>query len=84
MRSTFGHEWGGLDRERRGTWWRLYKRLKARLDAILIARWAWKAEVVTACLHVLMERPRKRKLQSLPRGSLSDAECTHCRRRLAP
>jgi hypothetical protein len=67
MRTTFGHEWGGLDRERRGTWWRLYKLLQARLAAILIAQWAWRAEAVTACLHVLMERPRKRKLQSLPR-----------------
>jgi hypothetical protein len=66
MRTMCGHEWGDLDRERRGTGWRFYKILKARLDAILIARWAWRAEAVSACMHVLMERPRKRKLQSLP------------------
>ena len=67
MRTTFGHAWGGLDGERAGTSWRLYKLLKARLDAILIAQWAWKLEAVPACCHVLMERPRKRKLQHLPR-----------------
>ena len=67
MRTTFGHAWGGLDGERAGTAWRLYKLLKARLDAILIAQWAWRLEAVPACCHVLMERPRKRKLQHLPR-----------------
>ena len=67
MRTMFGQEWGGLDGERQGTWWRLYKLLKARFDAILIAQWAWRAEAVPACFHVLMERPRKRKLQRLPR-----------------
>jgi hypothetical protein len=25
MRTTFGHAWGALDRERSGAWWRLYK-----------------------------------------------------------
>ncbi len=67
MRTTFGHKWGNVDGERQGTWWRLYKLLKARFDAMLIARWAWRAEAVPACFHVLMERPRKRKLQRLPR-----------------
>jgi hypothetical protein len=67
MRTTFGHAWGGLDGERAGTSWRLYKLLKARLDAILIAQWAWRPEAVPACFHVLMEQPRKRKLQHLPR-----------------
>jgi hypothetical protein len=67
MRTTFGHAWGGLDQERPGTWWRLYKLVKARLDAFLIARGHWRQDAVSACLHVLMERPRKRKLQRLPR-----------------
>ena len=67
MRTTFGAVWGSLDQERQGTWWRFYKLVKARLDAILIAQWAWKAARVHECFHVLMERPRKRKLQCLPR-----------------
>jgi hypothetical protein len=66
MCTTFGHEWSGLERERHGTWWRLYKLLKPRLDALLIAPWAWRPDAVSACLHVLRERPRKRKLQRLP------------------
>lgn len=66
MRTTFGHMWGSLDQERQGTWWRFYKLLKARLDAILIAQWTWEAVRVHECLHVMMERPRKRKLQCLP------------------
>jgi hypothetical protein len=67
MRTLFGQEWGDLDMERHGTGWRLYKLLKARFDARLIAPWAWRVEAVPACFHVLMERPRKRKLQRLPR-----------------
>ena len=67
MRTTCGHGWGALDQERQGTWWRFYKLLKARLDAILLAQWTWEAVRVHECLHVMMERPRKRKLQCLPR-----------------
>jgi hypothetical protein len=67
MSTIFGHTWGSLDQERPGTWWRCYKLLKARLDATLIAPGAWKAVQVHACLSVMMERPRKRKLQCLPR-----------------
>lgn len=66
MGTTFGHGWGALDQERQGTWWRFYKLVKARLDAILITQWTWKAVRVHECLHVMMERPRKRKLQCLP------------------
>jgi hypothetical protein len=67
MRTTFGLAWGGWDGERAGTAWRLYTLLKARLDAILMAPWAWRLEAVPACCHVLMERPRQRKLPHLPR-----------------
>jgi hypothetical protein len=66
MRTTFAQEWSGLTEERQGTGWRIYKLLKARFDALLIAQWAWRADAVPACFHVLMERPRKRKLQRLP------------------
>ena len=66
MRTTFGQAWGCLDQERHGTWWRLYKLLKVRFDALLIAQWAWNPARVQEGLHVMMERPRKRKLQCLP------------------
>ena len=67
LRMTFGYVWSSLDQERQGTWGRLSKLLKARLDAILIAQWAWKAVRIHECFHVMLERPRKRKLQGLPR-----------------
>ena len=67
MRTTFGAVWGSLDQERQGTWGRFYKLVKARLDAILLAQWTWDVVRVRSCFHVLLERPRKRKLQCLPR-----------------
>lgn len=67
IRTTFGYVWGALDQERQGTWWRWSKLLKARLDAILIAQWAWKTVRIHECFQVMLERPRKRKLQCLPR-----------------
>lgn len=67
MRTTFGHRGGSWDQERQGTWWRFSKLWKARLDAILIAQWAWKAVRGHECVPVLMERPRTRTLQCLPR-----------------
>jgi hypothetical protein len=67
MYTTCGHGWGSLDQERPGTWWRCDKLVKARLDAILRAQWTWEAVRVHEGFHVRMERPRKRKLQYLPR-----------------
>lgn len=66
MRTTFGDAWGCLDQERQGTWGRLYKLLKARLDALVITQWAWSPARIQEGLHIRMERPRKRKLQCLP------------------
>jgi hypothetical protein len=66
MRTLFDQEWGFLHQERQGTWWRFYKLLKARLDTILLDQGAWEPARVPDCFHVLMERPRKRKLQCLP------------------
>lgn len=67
MRLAFDDEWGYLDRERSGTWWRCYKLFKAQFDALLIAREAWQTAAMHDCLSVMMERPRKRRLQCLPR-----------------
>ena len=39
---------------------------KKSLHLYITAQWAWRPEAVPACFHVLMERPRKRKLQHLP------------------
>jgi hypothetical protein len=66
MGTTFGHVGGALDQERQGPWGRFYKRVKARLDAILLTQWTWEAVRIHECWHVLRERPRKRQLQGLP------------------
>jgi hypothetical protein len=66
MGTTFGHVGGALDQERQGPWGRFYKRVKARLDAILLTQWTWEAVRIHKCWHVLRERPRKRQLQGLP------------------
>ena len=92
LRAMFGEAWGCVDQEHHGTWWRLYKLLKARREALVIAQWTWSPARVQEGLHVMMERSRKRKLQCLPsrvvalaaqscclfRGSLIDAKYTHC------
>jgi hypothetical protein len=77
VRTTFGYIRGALDQERQGTGWRFYKLLKARLDALLIAPWAWEAVRVPACLHVMRERPRRRKLQCLPRRVVALQQYLH-------
>src|SRR5262249_42114689 len=64
MRSTCGQAWGGVDGDRAGPSWRLYKLVKARLHAILIAQWAWRLAAGPACFHLLIARPRKRQLQT--------------------
>jgi hypothetical protein len=66
MRPTFGDTWGCVNQERQGTGRRLYKLLKARLDALVIAQGAWRPARVHEGFHVMMERPRKRKLPCLP------------------
>jgi hypothetical protein len=44
-----------------------YPQWSGTRPAILIAQWAWKAVRIHECFHVMLERPRKRKLQCLPR-----------------
>ena len=67
MRETFGDDWGQGAPCRAGTPWRFYKLLKGRFDSIVLAQWSWKHDAAASCLHVMLERPRKRKLQCLPR-----------------
>ena len=66
MRRQLGDSWGRLDHERRGTWWRVWGMLKDELAPMITGALFWKADAWAACLKVLMERPRRRKLQQLP------------------
>jgi hypothetical protein len=66
MRRQVGKRWGWLDQERLGTWWRLWGMLKEEIAPMITGALFWKEEAWEACLKVLAERPRRRKLQQLP------------------
>src|SRR5215468_6841598 len=70
MRRQLGDSWGRLDRERMGTWWRLWGMLKDELAPRITGALFWKEDAWAACMKVLMERPRRRKLQQLPPAAL--------------
>jgi hypothetical protein len=55
-----------LDHERMATWWRIWAMLKDEVAPMITGALFWKEEAWVACLKVLAERPRRRKLQQLP------------------
>ena len=55
-----------LDQERVATWWRVWGMLKEEIAPMITGALFWKMEAWVACLKVLAERPRRRKLQQLP------------------
>jgi len=66
MRRQLGDTWSRLDRERLATWWRVWGMLKDAIAPMITGALFWKEEAWEACLKVLAERPRRRKLQQLP------------------
>jgi hypothetical protein len=66
MRRQLGDSWSRLDQERVATWWRVWGMLKEEIAPRITGALFWKMEVWVACLKVLAERPRRRKLQQLP------------------
>jgi hypothetical protein len=66
MRRQLGDSWGRLDHERLGTWWRVWGMLKDEMAPMITGALFWKEDAWVACLKVLAERPRRRKLQQLP------------------
>ena len=66
MRRNLGDSWSRLDDERSGTWGRVWGLLKDEIRPMVTGVYFWKAESWEACLLVLVERPRRRKLQQLP------------------
>ena len=75
MRRQLGDSWGRLDHERVGTWWRVWGMLKDELAPMITGALFWKADAWAACLKVLMERPRRRKLQQLPPEAVDILYC---------
>src|SRR2546425_8513124 len=59
-----------LDNERWGTWWRVWGMLKDELAPMMTGAMFWKEDAWVACLKVLAERPRRRKLQQLPPAAI--------------
>jgi hypothetical protein len=68
MRRQFGDDWGYLNYERQGSWWRPLKLLKRKIEPIITGVQFWCSSKWSACLKVLLERPRKRLLQILPKS----------------
>jgi hypothetical protein len=66
FRATFGDHWGLLDQPRQGSWWRGFKLMRDALDPLITQASFWRPEAVADALKVLLERPRRRKLQALP------------------
>jgi hypothetical protein len=65
-RRRLGADWSCLDRERRGTFWRVWKLSQDEVSVHILGVAAWREEGWEACMKVLMERPRRRTLQRLP------------------
>ena len=71
MRRTLGDSWGRLDHERVGTWWRVWGMLKDAIAPRITGALCWQEAAWAACLQVLAERPRRRKLQQLPPAAIA-------------
>ena len=63
---SLAQHWSRLDEERRGTFWRVWKRIQDEVGVHVLGVEAWREEGWEACMKVIMERPRRRKLQRLP------------------
>jgi hypothetical protein len=59
-------DWERLDQPRRVTPWRLVAIARRQVDAWILEVHRWRQDRWAACLEVIMERPRRRRLQTLP------------------
>jgi hypothetical protein len=75
MRRQLGERWGRLDHERGGTGWRVWGRLNDERAPRITGAWFWKEDAWAACLKVLAERPRQRKLHPLPPAAVAVLSC---------
>lgn len=69
-RTTMGDAWGRFDQERQATWWRAWKLMKDTIAPLITGVQFWKPIAWSQLIHVLAERPRRRKLQQLPADAL--------------
>ena len=66
LHKRFGHEWNRFDQARMTTPWRLIKIVRTLVNAWIIETQRWCQANQPDCFKVLMERPRRRTLQTLP------------------
>jgi Transposase DDE domain len=62
----FGHDWNRFDQVRMTTPWRLIKIVRSLINSWIIETHRWCQANQPDCFKVLMERPRRRILQTLP------------------
>ncbi len=65
-RRRCGEHWNRLDQPRQATPWRVWKLLRQELAISISGVCRWDLRRWQACLEVLQERPRRRRLQTLP------------------
>jgi hypothetical protein len=65
-RRRCGENWNRLNQARSATWWRVWKLLRQELALMIPGVWQWNLSHWQECLEVMQERPRRRKLQTLP------------------
>ena len=65
-RRLAGDQWGYLEPSRQATWWRSWHLMTAWMVTAISGVTRWKASQWSACIEVMTERRRRRKLQTLP------------------
>lgn len=66
IHKRFGYDWNRLDQARKTTPWRLLKMVRSLINSWIIETNRWRQANLPDCFNVLMERPRRRTLQTLP------------------
>src|SRR5512144_1218447 len=61
-----GDQWGYLDQARQATWWRSWHLMTAWMVTVISGVTRWQKSQWPACIEVMTERRRRRKLQTLP------------------
>jgi hypothetical protein len=71
MQKQLGDDWGHLNiKQRKSSKWRPLKLLKQQIEPIITGAQFWISSNWEDCLSVLFERPRRRKLQTLPKRAI--------------
>lgn len=65
-RQLGGDQWGYLDQPRQATWWRSWHLMIPWMVTVISGVTRWQKSQWPACIEVMTERRRRRKLQTLP------------------